>query len=188
MVLERSSLKLVVPPNLLARGLIIDGTNGLYNCHVVIHILKHEFLLPSPQFSSNTTRTTLWVRSDLVPNLFYNWHRKILTHLQLNCATLAQTAILPLQKHLHHVRYQVASHIACHATFCNSFAIHLLCRCVAIAVAIAVAMGQSHGGVGVRKRRISLTSRQSLTSNESEWSTDHSIHKDRGVGKSLRLY
>ncbi|CAL1142546.1 unnamed protein product [Cladocopium goreaui] len=43
-------------------------------------------------------------------------------------------------------------------------------------------MGQSHGGVGVRKRRISLTSRQSLTSNESEW-TEHS-HKDVDDGSS----
>ena len=95
MVLTRSSLKLVVPPNLLRRGLITAGTNGLYNCHVVNQVLKIELLLPSPQLSSNTTRTThhhtLWGRSDLAwPTCQYqkhltlkstNWYRKMITHL-----------------------------------------------------------------------------------------------------------
>lgn len=72
---------------------------------------------------------------------------------------------------LHHIFHHVTQHFTIHLQF--------IC-CVAVAI---VAMGQTHGGVGVRKRRISLTSRQSLTSNESEW-TEHS-HKDGEVGKSL---
>lgn len=81
---------------------------------------------------------------------------------------------------LHHIFHHVTQHFTSHLQF-------ICCVAVAIVPIVAiVAMGQSHGGVGVRKRRISLTSRQSLTSNESEW-TEHS-HKDGEVGKSLRLH